>query len=155
MGQNLASVAFHYQTSAAMSALICISFMATAKPCTCAHDVASQTLMHPIADILTLHTAFTAIVVLLCLRNGMFDPQVTNRRGRVELQRTVVAHKIHLQQCLADFCSLELVHGVHCSRWASHIVYLDETLLCSNVAHSKLTFVFDLAAVLHVVACAC
>jgi len=82
MGQDLASVAFHDQTSAALSAKICILFMATARPCTCAH-----TLMHPIQMILTLHTALTATVVLLCLRNGIFDAQVTNRRGRVELQR--------------------------------------------------------------------
>ncbi len=132
MGQDLASVAFHDQTSAALSAKICILFMATARPCTCAH-----TLMHPIQMILTLHTALTATVVLLCLRNGIFDAQVTNRRGRVELQRAVVARNTHLQQCLADFCSLELVHGVHCPRWASLIVYMDGTMLHGSVAQNK------------------
>ncbi len=93
--------------------------------------------MHPIQMILTLHTALTATVVLLCLRNGIFDAQVTNRRGRVELQRAVVARNTHLQQCLADFCSLELVHGVHCPRWASLIVYMDGTMLHGSVAQNK------------------
>ena len=105
--------------------------------------------------LLTLHTAFTVMFVLLCLRNGMLDAQVTNRRGRVELQRTVVAHKTHLQQCLADFCSLELVHGVHCPRWASLIVYLDGIALHVGVAQSKQSPALICLLCCHIVACAC
>jgi len=121
-------VAFHYQTSAA---------------CLCKFAYFSrqqghaQTLMHPITDDVNVTHSFKVMVDLLSLRNGNVDAQVTNRHGRIELQRTVVAHKTHLQQCLADFCSLELVHGVHCPRWASLIVYLDEIVLCSSVAQSK------------------
>lgn len=96
-----------------------------------------QTLMHPIADVFDATHSFKAMIVLLCLCNGNFDAQVTNSRGRVELQRTMVARNSHLQQCLADFCSLELVHGVHCPRWASHIVYLEGIGLCSSVAQNK------------------
>lgn len=127
-------MAFHYQISADLSALICVCFMATARPCTCAHAVACT---DPTAHDFDATHSFKAIVVLLCLRNGNVDAQVTNRRGRVELQRTVVACNTHLQQCLADFCSLELVHGVHCPRWASSIVYLDEIVLRSSVALNK------------------
>lgn len=108
--------------------------MATARQCNRAHAVACT---EPTAHAFDATHTFKAIVVLLCLRNGNFDAQVTNRRDRSELQRTVVAHKTHLQQCLADFCSLELVHGVHCPRWASRIAYLDEIVLCSSAAHSK------------------
>ena len=99
----------------------------TARPRSCAHAVACTD--PNIYDFDATHR-FKAMVVLLCLRNGNVDAQVTNRHGRVELQRTVVAHNTHLQQCLADFCSLELVHGVHCPRWASCIVYLDGCCMC-------------------------
>ncbi len=146
MGQDLASVAFHYQTSAA-----CLCKLAYPSWIQQGH---AQTVMHPMTDDFNTTHSFKAMAVLICLCNGIFDAQVTNRHGRVELQRTVVAHKTHLQQCLADFCSLELVHGVHCPRWASLFVCLDEVALCNSVAQSKLSFIFDPPGVLHAVACA-
>ncbi len=97
----------------------------------------AQTRMHSITHDFDATQCFTAMIVLLCLRDGNFDAQVTNRRGRVELQRTVVARNTHLQQCLAEFCSLELVPGVHCPRWASRIVYMHGTVLRSSVAQNK------------------
>lgn len=47
----------------------------------------------------------------------MSGVQVTARHGTVELQRTVVARNASLRRCLADFCGLELVPGVHCPRF--------------------------------------
>ncbi|KAL0029606.1 hypothetical protein WJX79_007677 [Trebouxia sp. C0005] len=62
------------------------------------------------------HNFTTQHAPFLLLPLALPITKVTNSRGRVELQRTMVARNSHLQQCLADFCSLELVHGVHCPR---------------------------------------
>ena len=45
-------------------------------------------------------------------------PQVSARlRGNIQVQKTVVARNTNLMRCLAEFCGLEVLHGVHCPRY--------------------------------------
>ncbi|DBA91538.1 TPA: hypothetical protein ACH3X1_003161 [Trebouxia sp. C0004] len=81
------------------------------------HNVPLQgTTVNDMMCVKCRHSFTTQHAPFLVLPLALPTTKVTNRRDRVELQRTVVARNTHLQQCLADFCSLELVHGVHCPR---------------------------------------